>query len=72
MNNNNFEMPIGFTFLLSINQNALKYFSNLNINTKEQIKTYIQNSINSDDAKYRINNAINCMNNNTIEFLNKN
>lgn len=70
MNNNYFEMPIGFSLSIGTNQEALKYFGNLDIDMKNKIKSYIQNCTDENDAKYRINNAIDCMSKGNISFLN--
>lgn len=47
---------------IGTNQKALKYFGKLNIDTKNEIKSYIQNCTDSNDTIFRINNAIECMN----------
>lgn len=70
MDNNEFEMPIGFALSVGINQDAQKYYANLNINTKKQIKEYIKNNITGDEALEKINIAVNSLANNSLDFLN--
>ena len=69
MNESKYEMPIGFSLSLGVNQKALDYFSTLDLDTKLKIKEYIQNSSTSDEALEKTNIAINSLNNNNISFL---
>lgn len=64
-----FEMPVGFSLSLSTNPNALDYFATLDLDTKLNIKNYIQNGNNSYDALNRTNNVIFCLNNQNTNFL---
>lgn len=65
------EMPIGFLFKIAMDNNALNYYSTLNINTKNEITNYIQNSVSGDEAKKRIGNVIEHLKNNNLDFLGK-
>lgn len=69
MDESKYEMPIGFSLSLSVNQKALDYFSTLDLNTKLKIKDYIQNSSNGDEVLERTNIAINSLSNNNVNFL---
>lgn len=66
---NKYEMPVGFSLSLSSNPIALDYFSTLDIETKLNIKHYIQDNNNEYDALRRTNQVISCLNNNNIDFL---
>ncbi|MDD3303368.1 MAG: hypothetical protein PHP54_00410 [Clostridia bacterium] len=70
MENNELEMPVGFSLSIGMNQKALSYFANLDSNTKNMIKSYIQNNTKNDDAKFRINTAVEDMANQNLNFLN--
>ena len=56
---------------IGTNQKALKYFGKLNIDTKNEIKSYIQNCTDNNDTIFRINNAIEFMNKGNTNFFNK-
>lgn len=69
MNNNKFEMPIGFSLSLGMNNGALKYYSTLDNTIKLKIKDYLKNASTGDEALERNNIVINSLNNNNINFL---
>lgn len=52
------------------NKDALKYFSNLDEDTKIKISDYIKNSTTSDQAKERIYNSIEGLSSQNLHFLN--
>ena len=60
------EMPIGFVMSLVQSENALKAYASLDVSKKENIKNYIINSINGNDAKMRIEKVITDLENNII------
>ncbi len=60
------EMPIGFVMSLVQSENALKAYASLDISKKENIKNYIVNSIDGNDAKMRIEKVITDLENNII------
>lgn len=69
MDNSKYEMPVGFSLSLGVNQKALNYFSTLDLDTKLKIKDYIQNSSSGDEALEKTNIAINSLSNNNVNFL---
>jgi len=64
------DMPIGFIMSIFKNKDALKYFSNLDEDTKIKISDYIKNSTTSDQAKERIYNSIEGLSSQNLHFLN--
>ena len=60
------EMPIGFVMSLVQSESALKAYASLDISKKENIKNYIVNSIDGNDAKMRIEKVITDLENNII------
>ena len=60
------EMPIGFVMSLVQSENALKAYASLDVSKKENIKNYIINSIDGNDAKMRIEKVITDLENNII------
>ena len=69
MDDSKFEMPVGFSLSLGVNQKALDYFSTLDLDTKLKIKDYIQDSSNGNEALEKTNSVINSLNNNNLNFL---
>ncbi len=65
------KLPIGFILSIAQNEQALKYFANLDDMTKNRISNYIQDSITGEEAKERINISINGLENNNLDFLTK-
>lgn len=63
-------IPVGFAMSLSQHEDALKYYGSLDKMQQEQIKNYIQNSTTGDEAKQRIENSVNGLSNNNLNFLN--
>ena len=64
-----FEMPVGLSLGLSVNPHALDYFSKLDIDTKLNIKSYLQNSSDGTEALKKNNEVIECLNNYNTNFL---
>lgn len=63
------KLPTGFILSIAQNEQALKYFSNLDEFTKNRISNYIQDSMTGDEAKERINISINSLEKNNLDFL---
>lgn len=64
-------LPIGFALKLAMNNCAMNYYSKLLPSVQNDITEYIQNATNSDEAKNRIETAVNMLSNNTTSFLYK-
>lgn len=64
-----YEMPVGLSLSLSVNPNALDYFSTLDIDTKLNIKNYLQSSSDGTEALKKNNEVIQCLNNYNTNFL---
>lgn len=64
-----YEMPIGFSLSLGVNQEALNYFSTLDLDTKLKIKNYIQNNASSEEALGKTQVAIDSLSHNHTNFL---
>lgn len=67
MDNNN--MPIGFIMAIARNNDALKYFANLDNTTINNISDYIKNSSTGDEAKEKINMSIDGLSRQNLDFL---
>lgn len=67
MDNNN--MPIGFIMAIARNNDALKYFANLDNTTINNISDYIKNSSTGDEAKEKINASIDGLSRQNLDFL---
>lgn len=63
-------IPIGLIMSIAQNENAFKYYANLDENTKSRINSYVQNSTTGDDAKQRVDTTISHLENNNLNFLN--
>jgi len=55
---NSKELPIGFSFSLAMNENAMKFYSNLDKYSKEEVLDYIKSSSTGEEAKERIKKAL--------------
>ena len=62
-------MPVGFAMSLAQNEQALDYYSTLNTSMKNNIKLFIQNASTGDDAKSRIELAIENLSNQSTSFI---
>lgn len=62
-------MPVGFVFKMAMDSKALDYYSTLSNSTKERITNYIQNSSTGNESKQRIEDVINNLKNNNLDFL---
>ena len=62
------DMPIGLGMELYQNKNALHTFAALSQNERNDIIRYIEASENGDDAKKRINNAVENLNKRNLDF----
>ncbi|MDD2376938.1 MAG: hypothetical protein PHD15_06125 [Clostridia bacterium] len=62
-------MPIGFIITIFQNKDALKYFANLDENTKQRISDYIQNVTTGEESKEKIYNSIQGLANQNVNFL---
>lgn len=70
MNENSFfEMPIGFSLAIGINEPAIQYFAGLDRATKEKIKEYIQNEPTGELAKEKVDTAIKALEHHSTSFL---
>lgn len=67
MDNNN--MPIGFIMAIARNNDALKYFANLDNTTINNISDYIKSSSTGDEAKEKINTSIDGLSKQSLDFL---
>ena len=54
---------------LSLNKDAMNYFASLDDTTRYDIKSYIQNCNTGNEAKFKINSAIENLANNSVDFL---
>ena len=63
-------MPIGFIITIFENKDALKYFANLDENTKQRISDYIQNTTTDEESKKKIYTSVQGLANQNIDFLN--
>ncbi len=66
----NSQLPIGFTMSISNNEHALKFYSSLDKATQNKIMNYIRNSTTGNEAKEKIENSVNGLANNNLNFLN--
>lgn len=66
---NSKELPIGFSFSLTMNENAMKFYSNLDKYSKEEVLDYIKSSSTGEEAKKRIKKAISDLEQNSLNFL---
>lgn len=66
----NINLPIGFIMSITQNKDALKYYSNLDDDTKSKISQYIQNSATGAQAKLKINICIEELAKHNLHFLN--
>ena len=63
------DIPLGFRFSLTNNNEAMKFYSNLSETEKEAISNYLQECSSSNKSKEKINNAINFLQNKNISFI---
>lgn len=70
INEDDYEMPVGFSFKLTENPIALNYFYTLDLYTKLKIKDYIQDNNSELEAMHKTNYAIENLNQGNINFLN--
>lgn len=66
---NSKELPIGFSFSLAMNENAMKFYSNLDKYSKEEVLDYIKSSSTGEEAKERIKKVISDLEQNNLNFL---
>ena len=66
---NSKELPIGFSFSLAMNENAMKFYSNLDKYSKEEVLDYIKSSSTGEEAIERIKKAISDLEQNSLNFL---
>ncbi|MCX8075325.1 MAG: hypothetical protein N2749_07065 [Clostridia bacterium] len=64
------EIPIGLIMSIAQNENAFKYYANLDDFTKNKINSYVQSSVTGDDAKKRIETVISNLEKSNLNFLN--
>ncbi len=64
------ELPIGLAISLGMNEFAMDFYSKLDTNTRNKIKTYIQNCNSGMEAKEKINTTIQNLEKNSLDFLN--
>lgn len=62
-------IPVGFAMSLAQNEQALDYYSTLNSSMKNDIKLFIQDASTGDDAKRRIEVAIENLSNQNTSFI---
>lgn len=63
------ELPIGLAMSLGMNEYAMEFYSELDTNTRERIKQYIQNCSTGNEAKQKIKNTINNLEKHNLDFL---
>lgn len=64
------DIPEGFSMALMQNSDARSYFLNLSDSQKTNVIKYVQsNNRTGEDAKYKINHAIQSLSQNTIDFM---
>lgn len=68
MDNKN-DLPLGFSFSLAMNENAMKFYSNLDKYSKSDVLNYIKSSPTGEEAKKRIDNVIHDLEQNNLNFL---
>lgn len=64
------EMPIGLAMSLGMNEYAMDFYAGLNQNTRQKIKSYIQDCNNGKEAKEKINETVQNLEKHNLEFLN--
>lgn len=64
------ELPIGLAMSLGMHEYAMDFYSQLDTNTREKIKQYIQNCSSGTEAKKKINNTIENLEKHNLDFLN--
>lgn len=62
-------LPLGFAFSLSMNKQAMDYYSTLDFDTQAQITRYIENATSTKETKNRINSSINALSHADTSFL---
>ena len=65
------EMPLGLGFSLSQDVEALSFFGGLDDRTKGQIISYIQSTNTGEEAKARIEKAVECLGKKDLGFLHR-
>lgn len=63
------EIPIGLAMELSINSQAMQYYSGLSKEQQHDIVQYIKNNNSGLEAKEKISNAIKGLENNNLNFM---
>ncbi len=63
------DMPIGFGMALYQNEIALHHFTRLSQDERNNIIRYIEDSKTGDEAKSRINKAVEGLKKNTLDFF---
>ena len=63
------EMPIGFAMSLGMNEYAMDFYANLDENSRERIKKYIQNCSSGVEAKQKIHTAVQNLEKHNLNFL---
>lgn len=69
MNSMHGELPIGFAMSLSMSPEAMKYYSTLSLEQQTDIVKYVQNNKTGIEAKQKVYNAIQGLENNNLDFL---
>lgn len=64
------ELPIGLAMSLGMNEYAMEFFSELDTNTRDKIKKYIQNCSTGSEAKEKIKTTIKNLEKHNLDFLN--
>ncbi|MEG2645964.1 MAG: hypothetical protein RSA08_02915 [Clostridia bacterium] len=63
------EMPVGLAMSLALNENAMEYYTSLDFKTREDIQEFVKSSKTDNEAKEKIDLAIENLNSKTIKFL---
>ena len=63
------ELPIGFGMSLAQHTDAMNFFGTLDTAQKSKIISYIQNAQTGDEARQRIDTAVNMMQQHDVDFM---
>lgn len=64
------ELPIGLAMSLGMNEFAMDFYSGLDNETRNKIKSYIQNCNSGKEAKEKIHATVENLEKHNLEFLN--
>lgn len=64
------ELPIGLAMSLGMHEFAMDFYSGLDINTRNKIKSYIQDCNSGTEAKEKIKTTITNLEKHNLDFLN--